>query len=178
MPRDLSSLPVLTTVAAALAALREDPADRFIDMSDDLCLDDWDDCSGTATRCSPSLYIVTSLKAMGAATFAEAVQIYRSRHYEAYGVWPGEIALIAEAVARELTFEAEEGYADRRISRASFADLWVLPEHPEAETDAEVIKQYGFLPVRPQTAAAGTAHQVEALQPAPRSCPVVVGPGA
>lgn len=151
MPRDLSALPRLTTAEQVLDFMRQAPTDRLLHRAWNLTPEEWRIAKGRRPGpplCSKPVQVMVSLAKAGAADICSYADIIwrRSGHCT---TWPEEMAIVDPSATRHLLTDAYNGYADRRLSHGPCADIWVLPEHPEAETDEAIIEEYGSLPSRP-----------------------------
>lgn len=145
MPRSFDGLRVLLTAQDVLDCLSEDPSDRVFVHTIDLTPDEWSD--GVATRTDEGCFVVMSMRALGATTIDDFVNMRRvNSRIGGYSPMPGEIAAvgceskrdrfgrIVPDCIRALLVEAEEMPPGRRIAWAGYEGLCVLRAHPEADS--------------------------------------------
>lgn len=149
MPRDLSALPRLTTAEQVLEFMRQAPEDRLLSQDSNFSQDEWNAAgNGAVPRVDDLYYVVISMAAAGASDLGSMVRLSLERQHVCARHWPEELAIVDQNVAADLIKDAESGFSDRRLCWDTFAHFWVLPEHPEAETDLDIVKAWGYLPLR------------------------------
>ena len=137
--RDLTGLRILRTAADVVNCLREDPNDRVFHSSSDLCPSDFGKAS--STRSYDTIYVVRSLKAVGANSINDYVHTLRSEGYFD-GIRSGEIAVVGEYKSpagrivpsdiKQLLRDAEESIPGAVLGRAGYEGLCVLATSPAA----------------------------------------------